>query len=99
MSAGKSRVTAEKRIRGLFMPRKTGTSVKTISLILAGVLGLACFTTACQPTPEEPVVIGKGDGKLEEIIHLSRDLRKMRPRIAKSSSPLPRAYRLLSRGR
>ena len=68
MSAGKSRVTAEKRIRGLFMPRKTGTSVKTISLILAGVLGLACFTTACQPTPEEPVVIGKGDGKLEEII-------------------------------
>ena len=43
-------------------------NAKTISLILACLLGLVCFTTACQPTPENEIVTNKGDGRLEEII-------------------------------
>ena len=48
-------------------------SVKTISLLLVGIIGIVCFTTACQPTPEGPVVIGKSDGKLEKIIQSKAD--------------------------
>lgn len=71
MSAGKSRALVEKRIRGMFMPRKTGISVKTISLILIGVLGLVCFTTACQPTPHKQIVVGKVGSELEDKINES----------------------------
>ncbi len=73
MGAGKGRIAAEKRIRGLFKPNKTRMSVKTISLLLVGIIGIVCFTTACQPTPEGPVVIGKSDGKLEKIIQSKAD--------------------------
>lgn len=43
-----------------------------VSLIMAMVMVLTCLTTACQPTPEEPIVIGKGDG-LSDLIQSTPD--------------------------
>ncbi|NLB40760.1 MAG: hypothetical protein GX815_00580, partial [Clostridiales bacterium] len=47
--------------------RRTKNSL-VISLILAVLMLITCFTTACQPTPEEKAIVSKGDGKLEKII-------------------------------
>lgn len=60
------RVKLKKRIKGMFLNNKTKATIKIPVLILALVMAFACFTTACQPTPETPVVINKNDGKLEE---------------------------------
>ena len=38
-----------------------------ITIALLWLLTVALLT-ACQPTPEEPVVVGKGDDHLEEMI-------------------------------
>lgn len=46
---------------------KNRTSDKLTALSLAVVLVIVCFLSACQPTPEMPVVVGKGDG-LADII-------------------------------
>ena len=48
-------------------PEKKSKKAATISLVLATLMILTCFTTACQPTPEENVVIGKGDN-LSDLI-------------------------------
>ena len=37
--------------------------------ILACIMLITCFTTACQPTPESEVVVGKDDNTLESAIH------------------------------
>ena len=52
---------AEKRIRGVYMKDRSKRSVKIIAGILSAVLFVACFTTACQPTPDKPAVIGKNN--------------------------------------
>ena len=46
---------------------KNRTSDKLTALSLAVVLVIVCFFAACQPTPEKPVVVGKGDG-LSDLI-------------------------------
>lgn len=56
----------ERRIRGMYMKNKSSKRVRMIAGILVAVLFVTCFTTACQPTPEQDIVIGKGDGVLEE---------------------------------
>jgi len=56
----------KKRIAGMFLHSKTKSSVKIPVILLVLVMAFACFTTACQPTPEKPVVVAKGD--LEEKI-------------------------------
>ena len=58
---------AEKRIRGAYMNSKSKHSAKLIAGVLSVILFVGCFTTACQPTPEKPVVVNKADG-LEDII-------------------------------
>jgi beta-lactamase regulating signal transducer with metallopeptidase domain len=68
MALNNTEKVAEKRIRGVYMKNKSKRSVKLIAGILAAVMIVACFTTACQPTPEEDVVVNKGDGKLEDAI-------------------------------
>ena len=62
-----TRKAAEQRIRGIFMKNSSGKGMRFMAAALALVLFVCCFTTACQPTPEAPVVIGKGDG-LSDII-------------------------------
>ncbi len=58
---------AEKRIRGAFMNSKSKRSTKLMAGVLAIILFVGCFTTACQPTPEKPVVVNKADG-LDSLI-------------------------------
>jgi hypothetical protein len=62
---GKSNL--KERIIKMIQPKGKSKSVTTITLFLALVMILTCFTTACQPTPEENVVIGKGDN-LSDLI-------------------------------
>lgn len=38
------------------------------SIALCLVVSLSCFVTSCQPTPEREIVIGKGEGRLEDAI-------------------------------
>ncbi len=57
-----TRKAAEQRIRGIFMKNSSGRGMRFIAAALAIVLFVCCFTTACQPTPEKPPVIGKQDG-------------------------------------
>ncbi len=66
MATGQTKKTAEKRLRSIFMRNKTSRKGRASALLLACVMLLACFTTACQPTPEEPAVVGKGE--FEDII-------------------------------
>ena len=61
----------EDRIRRIFSHGKSQTGAKITAGVLAVVLCVACFTTACQPTPESQVVINKGDGKMEEALQQS----------------------------
>ncbi len=49
MALGSSKKVAEQRIRGIYMKQKTKRSAKLAAVILAGVMGIACFTTACSP--------------------------------------------------
>jgi beta-lactamase regulating signal transducer with metallopeptidase domain len=69
MGVHKGRKALEKRVKGIFMKRKTKTSVRMAAVIAAGIMLMTCFTTACQPTPEKEIVINKGDGKLQEQIY------------------------------
>lgn len=49
MSQGRGAKTVEKRIRGIFMKHKSNFGIKLISVCLVFLLGICCFTTACQP--------------------------------------------------
>ncbi len=71
MAMNHSKNVAKKRIQGMFMKKKTGRGTQAAAVLLACMLALVCFTTACQPTPEKPVVIGKNDGQLEQKINQS----------------------------
>ena len=68
MALNNTEKVAEKRIRGVYMKNKSKRSVKLIAGILASVLIVACFTTACQPTPEEEIIINKGDNAINSAI-------------------------------
>lgn len=68
MVQGNTRQIAEKRIRGVFMNRKSNRKVKLAAIALASLLLFTCFTTACQPTPESEIVVGKNNDNLDSII-------------------------------
>ncbi len=59
LGMGQGRKMLEKRIRGIFMKQKTKTAVRLAALMLTFVMLFTCFTTACQPTPADAIVIGK----------------------------------------
>lgn len=61
MIQGSTKKIAEQRIKGIFMRNKSGKSVRFVAAALAVMLFVCCFTTACQPTPDAPVVVGKRD--------------------------------------
>lgn len=71
MALGNSKEVAEQRIRGIYMKQNTKRSVKLAAALLAIILLVACFTTACSPAeaadqdmqPQESAsVIGGADG-------------------------------------
>jgi beta-lactamase regulating signal transducer with metallopeptidase domain len=59
MAQGDSKKVAEKRLRGIFANGRSQRSAVLAAALLAVVLLVSCFTTACQPTPEQPVVMNK----------------------------------------
>lgn len=59
MALGGTRKNAEQRIRGIYMKQKSRKGIKAVAVMLACVIGVCCFTTACQPTPETETVVGK----------------------------------------
>ncbi|MDD5017048.1 MAG: DUF6034 family protein [Eubacteriales bacterium] len=64
MSLGQTKKTAERRLRGVFMRGKSSRKAHVTALILTAVLLISCFTTACQPTPEEEIVVGKDQDEM-----------------------------------
>jgi len=54
-----------KRVENMLKPQKKLKSAGGISLFLALIMIIACFTTACQPTPQKTIVQNKNDGELE----------------------------------
>ncbi len=68
MARGNTKKTAERRVRGIFMSTKSKASGRLAAALTAAVMLVACFTTACQPTPETPIVVNKNDGVLESAI-------------------------------
>ena len=71
MALGSSGKIVEKRIRGVYMKNKSGRSVKVIAAVLSAVLFICCFTTACQPTPEEAIVVGKDSQNMLDMAQQS----------------------------
>ncbi len=61
LSLHDARTRLKKRIAGMFMQKKTKLAVKLPVFIIIAVMLATAFTTACQPTPERPVVAGKQD--------------------------------------
>ncbi|MBN2880251.1 MAG: M56 family metallopeptidase [Clostridia bacterium] len=57
-----------KRVENMLKPQKKLKSAGGISLFLALIMIFTCFTTACQPTPQEDIVQNKNDGELEAAI-------------------------------
>ena len=49
------------------MNNKTNKKVKMMAIVLTSLLLFTCFTTACQPTPEEDVIVNKADAE-ENIV-------------------------------
>jgi beta-lactamase regulating signal transducer with metallopeptidase domain len=67
MGMSRNRRSMEKRLKGIFMAKRTKLSVRMAGALLAGAILIACFTTACQPTPEKPVVVNKSKDLVEEV--------------------------------
>ena len=62
MAVVNTKKTAEKRLKGIYMKQKSNRKGRLAAAMLACVMLITCFTTACQPTPEEEVVVGKDSG-------------------------------------
>ncbi len=73
MGAGRGKKEMERRIRGMFMTRRSGRAARVTAMLLAPLLLVACFTTACQPTPEKPIVVGKGQD-LSDLVEAAPDV-------------------------
>jgi beta-lactamase regulating signal transducer with metallopeptidase domain len=87
MAQGIMRKEAERRIRGIFMESRSRRSARAVTMALAAALLLGCFTTACQPTPTDPSVVGKDGEKLEEIIQSTHGAQ------GAAQTPVPSAYK------
>jgi hypothetical protein len=59
---------AQRRIRSVFAPAKSGLPIRLAAALVSFALMFACFTTAYQPTPEEEIIVNKGDDTLGEAI-------------------------------
>lgn len=51
MSLHSTKKTAERRVRGVFMRKYSSHAARWVAAVLAAVMLMACFTTACQPVP------------------------------------------------
>lgn len=68
MGMADARMPMEQRIRSMFRRTRTGRRTKAGASCLAALMLAVSVLTACQPTPEQPVVAGKNDGVLESAL-------------------------------
>ena len=73
MALVNTKTTAEKRIRGIFARGSSSRKARLSAVLMAAVLLLTCFTTACQPTPEAPIVQSKANDTVAQAIEDSAD--------------------------
>ena len=59
MGMADGRVPMEQRIRAMFRQGRTGCRTKALALCLAVLMLAVSVLTACQPTPETPIIVGK----------------------------------------
>ncbi len=68
MALSHRRSGMEKRITGMFRSARTQMVGRCAAVCVALLMLCISVFTACQPTPDKPVVVNKNDGKLEEKI-------------------------------
>lgn len=68
MALNNTERVAKRRIRGIYMNSRSRIGMKLTAGLLCAVLAVCCFTTACQPTPEQAVVIDKSNDTLESAL-------------------------------
>ena len=68
MALSSAEKDAERRVRGLFLARRSKAAIKALAASLASLLLLCCFTTACQPTPKIEQVGNKGSSVMDESL-------------------------------
>lgn len=74
LSFCKDKKTLRKRVENMIKPTKKLKSAGLISMLLAIIMVVGCFTTACQPTPKKVVVQNKNDGEQEKAIVQTTEL-------------------------
>ena len=62
------RTKLKKRMENMLVQTKKQKTAAVVSVLFAAVMIFICFTTACQPTPEELIVQNKADDDLKEAI-------------------------------
>lgn len=62
------RTNMEKRIRNMFKIRRTKCAIRILVMLVATMMMATCVLTACQPTPEAPLVIHKTDDIPKDVI-------------------------------
>lgn len=68
LSINDGRIHMKKRIKGMFLAKKTKARFKIPVILLSIVMAFVFFTTACQPSPEKPFIANKADSALEDKI-------------------------------
>ncbi|MDD5017666.1 MAG: DUF6034 family protein [Eubacteriales bacterium] len=68
LSISSGRCNMEQRIRDMFKRRKTARCTKILAALVAALMLGTGVLTACQPTPEDEIVVNKNDGLLESAI-------------------------------
>ena len=63
----------KERVIRLVKPQKRNKSAVFVSALLALLMIVTCFTTACQPTPENEAVIGRQDDVLDAVEPVASD--------------------------
>ncbi len=76
LSLSDGRIKMEKRIRGMFRPHKTKKAPAVMAVCAAVIMLAASMLTACQPTPEEPIVINKSEEKVQQVMAAAPEPKK-----------------------
>lgn len=68
LSLSDGRIKMERRIRGMFRPRRTKRASAFLAVCVSVIMLTASLLTACQPTPDAPVVANKNNEAVQQVI-------------------------------